>query len=236
MRCDRFVFVSQYQGVSKNKDEQGTPKVMNSDQMTTEKRQMPGMAYRYSLAFLDSHPKPESDQHIRRLVRLMAYDMVLVAGSRGEDVAGVFAACLRGLHATQGQLALDWKWEYEGMVFSAKPVSCPLEPNVSLSEATQSRVSSLCSSHWLNKIQDLPVPNPSGQLDNPKPTIYPDPQYTIEAACLLAIEAATMLSRVQQATICWHPHEGVGVEVGVDASDFVHKQTRRHFVNHALGE
>jgi hypothetical protein len=31
MRCDRFVFVSQYQGVNKNKDEPRTPKVMNSD-------------------------------------------------------------------------------------------------------------------------------------------------------------------------------------------------------------
>ena len=205
-------------------------------ELTTEKKPMPGIAYRYSLAFLDSHPKPETDQHVARLIRLMAYDMVLVAGSRGEDAAGIFAAGLRGLHATRGRSDLDWRWEYEGMQFSAKPVSCELQPENSLTPDTQNHISSLCSSHWLNKLQELPVPDPSGLLSNTRPSAYPAPEHTIEAACLLVLEAATMLSHDQHAKICWHPQEGEGVEVSVDASHFVAKPLRRHFVNHALGK
>lgn len=208
---------------------------MEQIQLTTEKRPMPGMAYRYSLAFLDGQPKPEGRHHIERLIRFMAYDMVLVAGSRGKDAAGVFAAALRGLHATRGQYSLDWSWEYDGMVFSAKPIYCDLLSDNTLLEATPSHVLSLCSSQWLDKIQNLPVPNPSGQLDNPSPLVYPDPELTIEAACLLAIEAATMLSHVQQAQICWHSKEGDGIEVSVDASAS-YKHNHRHSINQSMSK
>lgn len=206
----------------------------NQVEYSTGKNQMPGISYRYALSFLASQPKPTTDQHVTRLVRLMAYDIVLASGRKGSEATGVFAASLRGVHATRGNLMDEWDWEFDGMVFSARPAPCEDLPEISLPDTHQGKLYELNSSQWLQKFQELPVPDPSGQISEQKPKMYPDPPITIESACLLALEVATMLSSVEKAHICWFPSEGRGVEVSMDTSKFKQKATRRHTVNHSL--
>lgn len=158
----------------------------------------------------------------------MAYDMVQSAGRKGREATGVFAAGLRGVHATRGQKSLNWDWEFEGMKFSARPASCDVLPEIMIPDTHQERVYALSSPQWLDKIQGLPVPDPSGQLSLENPDDYPDPELTIESASLLVLEVATLLSNVQNATICWNPGQEGGVEVSLDASGFTHKQTKRN--------
>lgn len=191
---------------------------------------MPKLGYRYALSFLDSTPKPSSGADTARLLRLMAYDMVLGCGHRGSDPAGVLAAALRGLYALRGNEDPQWSWEFDGLVFEATKA-----PSLACREGAEevhfpgNPAVFLCASQWLDLLREVPLPDPHGDLDQDKPRNYPPPEHSIQIACLLAIEVAGRLCGARAASATWEAPSGQCVEISVDLSKFLAEENRlRH--------
>lgn len=155
-------------------------------------RVSPRMSFPHAFAFLDGTPSPKSIKDLHRLVRLMAYDIVSIHGSRGADPAGVYAWCLRALHHFVGHGAPGWEWKWGAFHFRAWP--CAEEKFGTESFHMESRQEEKLHElrEWTVLLENgnVPLAWVGGREDA---SDYPDPKDTIQAACLMVIDAAQCL-------------------------------------------
>lgn len=156
------------------------------------RRVSPRTSFPHAFAFLDGTPSPKSTNDVQRLIRLMAYDIVSIHGSRGADPAGVYAWSLRAIHHFMGHADPGWEWKWEDYHF--RVWACPEEKfsasGVHMQINQEEKIHEMCD--WVALFENAKVPEVA-LLDGNSESVYPDPRQTISAAALMVVDAAQAL-------------------------------------------
>lgn len=158
-------------------------------------RRTPPLRYPYACAFLDGMPVPKAPSDLARLVRLVAWDMILGAGSDGVDASGVLSLAMRTLHTLQGRGQLPWEMRTHGLVLRA--AAWPATPTSATSPTPTASVGCsdfLTRADWREGLEAI---EPATFLENAlfciEQSQYPPPQDLLIAAATTALVVAASL-------------------------------------------